>query len=180
MISGATYTRRVSVATRNFIVKRCNSLYDATGYAMRNLHQPSEASNTALQAQKRSLFLTDSEVIKIVRDHIERQFPMKCSMCEHRFLTLKDYLEYTTHLGEPVSYDAEKGDWRPLEPLGTLSYANCRCGTTLTISSHGMGLLTMWRLLRWARTESSRRKIGMSELLHDLRQKIDRQVLSEK
>ena len=127
-----------------------------------------------------SLFLTDSEVIKIVRDHIERQFPMNCSMCEHRFLTLKDYLQYTTHLGDPVSYDAEKGDWQPLDPLGTLSYANCRCGTTLTISSHGMGLLTMWRLLRWARKESSRRKMSMGELLKDLRQKIDRQVLSDK
>jgi hypothetical protein len=101
-------------------------------------------------------------------------------MCEHRFLTLKDYLEYTTHLGQPVSYDAEKGDWQPHEPLGTLSYANCRCGTTLTISSHGMGLFTMWRLLLWARTESWSRKMNVSDLLDDLRQKIDQQVLREK
>jgi hypothetical protein len=101
-------------------------------------------------------------------------------MCEHRFLTLKDYLEYTTHLGKPVSYDAEKGDWQPHEPLGTLSYANCRCGTTLTISSHGMGLFTMWRLLLWARKESWSRKMSVSDLLDDLRQKIDQQVLREK
>ena len=101
-------------------------------------------------------------------------------MCEHRFLTLKDYLEYTTHLGKPVSYDAEKGDWQPREPLGTISYANCRCGTTLTISSHGMGLLTMWRLLLWARIQSWRRKISVRDLLDDIRTKIDRQVLREK
>jgi hypothetical protein len=124
--------------------------------------------------------LVEAEVITIVRNHIERQFPMKCSMCAHPFASLKEYLEYTTHLGKPVSYDADAGDWQPLEPLGTLSYANCQCGTTLSISSDGIGLLTMWQLLRWARSESSRRGISMGALLEDLRNKIDEQVLSEK
>jgi hypothetical protein len=124
--------------------------------------------------------VVEDEVIKIVRDHIEQQFPMTCSMCGRLFDSLKAYLEYTTHLGKPVSYDAEAGDWRPLDPLGTLSYANCQCGTTLTISSHGMGLLTMWRLLRWARKESLSRGVSMGELLDDLRKKIDQQVLNRK
>ena len=124
--------------------------------------------------------LVEAEVVTIVRDHIERRFPMNCSMCGHLFTSLKDYLEYTTHLGRPISYDADARDWRPLKPLGTLSYANCKCGTTLTIGSKGMGLLTMWRLLRWARNESSSRGISMGQLLDDLRKKIDQQVLSEK
>jgi len=42
-----------------------------------------------------------------------------------------------------------------------------------------MGLLTMWRLLRWARKESSRRGIRVSELLDGIRREIDQQVLSE-
>jgi len=42
-----------------------------------------------------------------------------------------------------------------------------------------MGLLTMWRLLRWARGESSSRGISVGELLEDLRKKIDEQVLTE-
>jgi hypothetical protein len=116
--------------------------------------------------------LVEAEVITIVRGHIERQFPMNCSMCGHLFASLKDYLEYTTHLGKPVSYDADTEDWRPLEPLGTLSYANCQCGTTLSISSEGMGLLTLWQLLRWARNESSRRGISMGELLEDLEKRL--------
>jgi len=123
--------------------------------------------------------LNEVEVVEIVRKHVERQFPMSCSTCGHRFASLKEYLEYTTHLGNPISYDAESGNWRPWEPVGTVSFANCRCGTTLCISSEGMGLLTMWRLLRWARKESSRRGIRVSELLDGIRREIDQQVLSE-
>lgn len=122
--------------------------------------------------------MTEDEVVEIVRRHVERKFPMACTACGHPFASLKEYLEYTKHLGNPVSYDAEAGNWRPWRPLGTLSYANCRCGTTLSISSHGMGLLTLWRLLQWARTQSSSRGISMGELLQGIRTRIDRQVLS--
>jgi hypothetical protein len=124
--------------------------------------------------------MNEVEVIKIVRNHVEQKFPMTCSVCGHRFASLKEYLEYTTHQGKPLSHDAEAGDWRPREPLGTFSFANCRCGTTLSISSHGMGLLTLWRLLRWARKESSSRGISVGELLDDVRRKIDQQVLKKK
>lgn len=123
--------------------------------------------------------MREAEVVRIVRKHVEQKFPMDCSTCGHSFASLKEYLEYTTHMGNPVSYDAEAGDWQPRDPVGTLSFANCRCGTTLSVSSHGMGLLTMWRLLRWARGESSSRGISVGELLEDLRKKIDEQVLTE-
>jgi hypothetical protein len=43
-----------------------------------------------------------------------------------------------------------------------------------------MGLLTLWRLLRWARKESSSRGISVGELLDDVRRKIDQQVLKKK
>ena len=124
--------------------------------------------------------MIEGEVVKIVRSHIENQFPRNCSTCSHRFASLKEYLEYTTHLGNPVSYDAEMRRWMPLKPLGTFSLANCQCGTTLSIDSHGIGLVTMWRLLRWARKESSSRGISVGELLDDIRKKIDHQVLSQK
>jgi hypothetical protein len=123
--------------------------------------------------------LKEVEVVEIIRRHVERKFPMVCSSCGHRFASLKEYLEYTTPLGNPISYDAQAGNWRPLKPLGTLAFANCRCGTTLAISSDGMGLFTLWRLLRWAKKESSFRGIGVGELLGDIRKKIDQQVLNE-
>jgi hypothetical protein len=123
--------------------------------------------------------MNEADVIATVRAHIESKFPMACSKCGHEFMSLKDYLRYTTHLGDPVSYDAELKNWRPSTPVGTISFANCRCGTTLSISSQGMGLMTMWRLLWWARTESARRHVETRALLEDLREKIDQQVLGE-
>ena len=57
--------------------------------------------------------------------------------------------------------------------------ANCSCGTTMAISSIGMNLITMWRLLNWARKERKIRGIEMSDLLEDLRNKINKSVLQE-
>ena len=124
--------------------------------------------------------MTEKQVIRIIRAHIERQFPKDCLTCGRRFSSLKEYLENTTHLGDPHSIDAALGDWQPKRPLGTFSCADCSCGNTLVISSHGMSIVTMWRLLRWARKESSRREISVDELLSYLRQKIDNQVLQQK
>jgi len=123
--------------------------------------------------------LNEDDVVAIVRAHIEQKFPMACSKCEHTFSSLKEYLEYTTHVGNPISYDAELKRWWPTEPVGTLSFAQCRCGTTLSISSHGMGLMVMWRLLRWAREEAARRNISVGELLDGVRRQIDQQVLGQ-
>lgn len=122
--------------------------------------------------------MTEAEVISIVRRHIERQFPKSCTTCGVIFHDLADYLRNTTHLGTPTSYDAEIGEWTPRHPIGTVSVANCRCGTTLAIGSDGLGLWTMIRLLHWARKETRRRGVSIQELLRDIRDKIDAQVLS--
>ena len=121
--------------------------------------------------------MNENDVVAVVRAHIETQFPKVCSKCGRAFASLKDYLQCTTHVGKPISYDAELKKWRPCRPVGTLSFANCPCGTTLAISSDGMGVMVMWRLLRWARKESTRRSISVGELLDGVREKIDRQVL---
>ena len=121
--------------------------------------------------------MKEHEVVAVVRAHIERKFPKMCSKCGRTFASLKEYLQCTTHVGNPISYDAELKKWRPCKPVGTLSFANCPCGTTLAVSSDGMGVMVMWRLLRWARKESTRRSISVGELLDGVREKIDRQVL---
>lgn len=123
--------------------------------------------------------MQEHDVIAVVLAHIETKFPKVCSKCGHRFASLKEYLQGTTHVGQPVSYDADLKKWLPCNPVGTLSFANCPCGTTLAISSDGMSVIVMWRLLRWARRESARRKISVRELLDDVRKKIDRQVLGQ-
>ncbi len=122
--------------------------------------------------------LTEDEVVEITRRHLERQFPKICELCGRRYVSLKDYLQRTVHVGAPISFDAAEGNWRPRRPVGTLSMANCACGTTLTLGSDGMGLLTVWRLMGWARRETKRRGVPLEALLAGLRERIDQQVLA--
>lgn len=123
--------------------------------------------------------MDENKAVDITKKYIESQFPKTCPKCGMRFNSLAEYLLNTTHVGDPVSYDADDGDWTPKNPIGTASYATCKsCRTTLAISSKGMNLITMWKLLAWARMESRKRGISMSELLKHIRQEIDRRVLS--
>jgi hypothetical protein len=124
--------------------------------------------------------VTEADAIRITRAHIESKFPKICTNCGERFETLSDYLAKTRHVGPPVSYDAEVDDWSPEKPLGTISLANCVCGSTMVIESAGMPLRTVARLMMWARAESSRRKISMRQLLEWLRSQIDDQVMRER
>jgi len=99
-------------------------------------------------------------------------------MCARVFLDLPDYIRNTRHVGEPVSYDAALGDWRPKEPVGTFAIALCACGTSVAIDSSGMSLLTLWRLMRFARSETRRRGVTVSEFLVDIRAEVERQALA--
>ena len=123
--------------------------------------------------------MTEATVIRMMREHLEKQFPKVCSNCNLRFATLREYLQLTRHLGSAVPYDAEAGDWNPLQPLGTMTYANCLCGNTLVLSSEGMPLHRLWPLLNWARVETRQRGMTPRELLNYLRAEICRQVLAE-
>jgi hypothetical protein len=123
--------------------------------------------------------MTEEQVILTVRTYIEKQFPKECKNCGYRYGSLKEYLQKTTHIGEPHSYDAEFEDWQPRKPLGTYSFADCKCGNTLVIGSSRMKVATMLCLLWWAKKEKAKRGITINELLTDLRKKIDAQVLSE-
>ena len=123
--------------------------------------------------------MTEAEVIQKMREHLESQFPKVCSNCDRRYATLKDYLQNTKHQGSAMPYDAEVGNWTPLKPLGTLTNANCRCGSTLALSSAGMPLMRLWSLLSWAKVETVRRGQTPQELLNYLRDEICKQVLSE-
>jgi hypothetical protein len=123
--------------------------------------------------------MTELEVIRIMRKHLEGLFPKVCFHCERSYATLREYLLLTRPLGAAMPYDAEVGDWSPLRPMGTMTFSNCACGTTLALSSQGMSLLVLWRLLNWARVETARRSMTPRELLGYLRDEISAQVLAE-
>ena len=123
--------------------------------------------------------MTEAEVIQIMRSHVAGLFPKVCHNCHRRFATLREFILATQPLGATMSYDAEMEDWKPLEPVGTSAMSNCPCGTTLTLSSEGMPLIQMWRLLNWARVETKRRGMSQEELLNYVRLEIRKQVLAE-
>jgi len=122
--------------------------------------------------------MTEAEVVHVMREHLEGLFPKSCSKCQRQFATLREYLQTTTHLGPAIPYDAEVGDWQPISPRGTLTYANCPCGNTLALSSSGIPLSQLWRLLDWARQETQKRGMSPQELLNYLRDEICKQVLA--
>ncbi len=122
--------------------------------------------------------VTEDDVVRIVRAYIEGLFPKVCPRCGRRFGSLREYLQQTTHVGTPIFND-EIGGQPLVEPLGPIALANCQCGTTLTISSEGIPREMMAELLTWARSEASRRSVTVPDVLHELRARIDAQVLGE-
>jgi hypothetical protein len=123
--------------------------------------------------------MNEKQAIEITQKYVESQFPKTCPNCGKIFSSLAEYLLNTTHLGDPVPYTGDVEDRTQRNPIGVASHVNCKCGTTLTISSKGMAQRTMWRLMLWASMESLKRRINISELLRHLRQEIDRRVIGE-
>jgi hypothetical protein len=122
--------------------------------------------------------VTESEVIQIMRAHIETLFPRMCTCCRRPFQTLPDFLRNTQPLGSAMSYDAAMGDWLPDKPLGLVSYSNCACGNTIALSSAGMPLFQLWEILHWAREQTHLRGITQQELFDEVRTAIVLEVLA--
>lgn len=122
--------------------------------------------------------MTEAEVSRVMREHLEGLFPRDCPNCHRQFATLRDYLLITKHVGPALSYDADLNDWNPPKPLGTITCTNCPCGNTLALSSEGIPLLRLWSLLNWARAETQERQMTPQELLNYLRGEICKQVLN--
>jgi hypothetical protein len=120
-----------------------------------------------------------AEAVRLIRAHVESKFPKTCTMCGRLFSNLADYLRDTRYVGQPVSYDAEMEEWTPKEPVGSYAMSRCPCGTSLTIDSSGVPLVTLWRLMRFARGESHRRDVTVSEVLVEIRGAVRNEVLAD-
>jgi hypothetical protein len=123
--------------------------------------------------------MSEEEVIEIIKNHFISQFPKRCNCCGKNYKTAEEFVRSTTYVGDPVSYDFALDSTTPSNPLGTVGLVNCSCGSTLAISSKGIGLKTMWKLLKWARAETKKRGISSAELLRYIRNKIDQSLLSQ-
>src|SRR5262245_13002215 len=121
--------------------------------------------------------MTEDDVVLIVRSYIEGLFPKVCPKCGRQFNSLRDYLQWTTHMGSPHFFEPDRDGPSAGSPLGPITHATCLCGNTLTIGSSGMPKDQLIELIDWARAESQARAISPTELLRDLRDRIDEEVL---
>jgi hypothetical protein len=123
--------------------------------------------------------MTETEVVKILREHFEGLFPKICPTCNRCFTTLREYILITKRIGPAISFDAELGDWNTLRPMGSVALANCPCGSTLALGTESMLLPLRLLLLNWVSTETQCRGLSPQELLDYLRDEIRKQALTE-
>jgi hypothetical protein len=122
---------------------------------------------------------TDAEIVAMMRAHFEGLFPKECPNCRRRFATLRDYILATRRIGPAISYDAELQDWKTSNPIGAAAHSNCPCGSTLTLTTEGMALEKIHRVLEWIRVETQRRSLTVEALIDSVRSQIRQQVLAE-
>ena len=121
--------------------------------------------------------MTEAKAIALMIEHMEGLFPKTCPNCERQFATLRDFMLNTEPIGNPIAHDLELGDLNPLHPIGAVANSNCRCGSSLALTSEGMPLFRLWSLLHWAKRETQRRDLTPQELLDYLRWEMRRKML---
>ncbi len=123
--------------------------------------------------------MTESEMITAIRAHTEAQFPRACPTCGHHFRDLEAWVRGTESVGEPRSFDADFGHWRPLSPIGTQVLVNCACGSSLALDTRGLPLLTLWGTMAWARDRAELEGTTLGAVLQELRERIRAMVLED-
>jgi hypothetical protein len=121
--------------------------------------------------------MIDDDVVRIVRAYIEGLFPKVCPKCGRQFLSLRDYLRSTTHLGGPHVFESAREATE--NPLGPIAHALCTCGNILTIGSEGIPKDQLVELIAWAKADAQRRSIDINQVLRALRDRIDAEVLHD-
>ncbi len=121
--------------------------------------------------------MTEAEVVQTMREHYEGLFPKVCPNCKRRFATLREYILITQRIGPAMSFDAELGNWKTAQPIGTVAQVNCPCGTTLGLGTESMPLSRRLELLDWIRAETQRRGMSPSALMEHLRDEVRKLVL---
>lgn len=72
------------------------------------------------------------QFVGVIADRLSDQFPRQCPACDRRYGTFAQYLSDTTPVGYPMEYDPD-----PDDPFGIVDFANCPCGTTLSVRWEG-------------------------------------------
>ncbi|HEX7652337.1 MAG TPA: hypothetical protein VF607_02450 [Verrucomicrobiae bacterium] len=112
------------------------------------------------------------EVIEVIYQHILTLFPKPCPNCGRVYTSYQDYLATVEVVGKPISYDIEVNDFKPVDPSGNFSFANCPCGNTLTLTSQGMAIEKIWLVLAWVKAETKKRQCDPRDVLDNIRTQV--------
>ena len=123
--------------------------------------------------------MTEEEFIQLNYEHYSSLFPRRCSGCARTFGSLREYITSTRPVGATISYDAELGEWRTERPLGAAALANCPCGSTVALTTEGIPLEDIQRMLEWIKVETEKRGVTSAELLGYVREQVRKRALSD-
>ncbi len=113
-----------------------------------------------------------AEFIPHLIDHCNLQFPKRCANCGRVYPDFRSFVRETSPVGM-LAWDESHLE----DIVGTLSLANCRCGSTIAIQCGDTGG-GMYREFLAAIEEDARSEgVEIDELLADLRDEIRRMVL---
>ena len=124
--------------------------------------------------------LNENQAIKKIQTLLESQFPKTCFNCRLTYNSLTEFVELTEYLGDPIVYDVEVLQPTDKIHIGSATFANCTCGSTLSLTSQGIDPTLYEELLTWATRESFRRGMPMSHFLAYIRNEIIQKLLSSK
>jgi hypothetical protein len=135
--------------------------------------------NPSQGIKKGTPFMTEAEIVRMLRKYYEGLFPKTCPNCGRCFETLREYILVSQRLWPSLNYDIELGNYRTLKPLGGLAMANCVCGSTLALSSRRIPLKQTHLCMEWIKSEIARRGLSAEQVLDHLRDLVRNQVLAE-
>jgi len=123
--------------------------------------------------------LNEDQAIRLILRHLEAQFPKVCGTCERRFSKLRDFIVATAPVGDLVCYTLDGMTNGADDPLGAVALSNCRCGSTLALTSNGMPPADFQALFRWVRRESEFRGMPVEAFLQYVRRQTRQKALAK-
>lgn len=109
-------------------------------------------------------------------NYLESLFPRSCLACERRYATYAEFLEGTRRLGA-MCYDIEISD-TAVEPIGTLGFVHCACGSTISLSSVECDPHEYRRMLAFLRVLATSEDVELDVLLERLADMIETRALA--
>lgn len=123
--------------------------------------------------------LTEQAALQVLKEHFETMFPRNCSGCGRRFNDLREYFHETHSLGSMICNGGDAIDSTSTKPLLSITFANCTCGTTVTLSTMDMDESARCDLLQWLREEMKQVAAPPNQIFSALKLRLRRMVLEE-